>query len=149
MRWMEVKEMPPISIPLMNLSAAACQACPIYVVSQPFVKLPTVVVLACVFLSKMLLWIWATPAHSGQSPSVICFYLVQISFFFSLFPPIFFPLWSCIVVSSSWAIGASRISHKHNRQGHFSQVDFQAIQQDVFRQMADMWQTHVTHVSLH
>lgn len=88
MRWMEEKGTHPISIPLMNLPAAACQACPIYVVSHPFVKLPTVVVLACcVFLSKRLLWMRATPAHSGQSPSVICFYLDQI--IFSLFFPKF------------------------------------------------------------
>lgn len=91
------------------------------------------------------IFMFLLPARSSKSPSVISFYLVQIAPFFSFF----LSLRSCIVVSSSWAVGASRVSHKHYGQAHFSQVDFPAILQDVSRQTADMWQTHVTPVSLH
>lgn len=42
----------PISIPLMNLSAAAFQTCTIYVMTHPFVKLPTAVILSFFMMYK-------------------------------------------------------------------------------------------------
>lgn len=117
----------PISIPLMNPPANAFQPCIIRVMTRPLVKLPTV----CYFISFFFLFfhreqqrgeifVFLLPAHWSTSPSVI-------PFLSSL------PLRSCIVVSSSWAVGASRVSYKHYRQAHFSQVDFPAILQDVSR----------------
>lgn len=46
----------PISVPLMNYPADASQACTIYVMTQPFVKLPTVVILSFLlfFLNNIL-----------------------------------------------------------------------------------------------
>lgn len=64
---------------------------------------------------------FSLPARSGGSSSVISSYLAHI------FSPPFFSLRSCIEVSSSLAVGASRVSHKHCGQAHFSQVASSAI----------------------
>lgn len=64
---------------------------------------------------------FSLPARSGGSSSVISSYLAHI------FSTSFFSLRSCIEVSSSLAVGASRVSHKHSGQAHFSQVAPSAI----------------------
>lgn len=59
---------------------------------------------------------FSLPARSGGSRSVISSYLAHI--FFSSFCS----LRSCIAVSSSLAVGASRVPHQYCGQAHFSQV---------------------------
>lgn len=151
MHWMTENTEHPILIPLMNPSAAAFQACAIYVMTHPFVKLPTVVLLSSFFFmmckSTRYLCVFATCSFKQISPCNLLLSSLDLFRLFLFFS--FFLLRSCIVVSSSWAVQASRVSHKHYRQAHFSQVDSPAILQDVSRQTADMWQIHVAPVSLH
>lgn len=54
------------------------------------------------------------------------FFLCNLLLFSPYFSPPF-SLRSCIEVSSSLAVGTSRVSHKHSGQAHFSQVAPSAI----------------------
>lgn len=99
-----------------------------YVVSHPFVKLPNVVILFCFFMmykSKASLCFCTCLL---KQIFVISFNVSQIFFLFFV---LFSSLRSCIVISSSLAVGVSRVSHKHCGQAHFSQDGFPAFLRDV------------------
>lgn len=75
----------PISIPLMNQPAAAFQACTIYVMTHPFVKLPTVVILSffIMYKSKRRLCVVATCSFKQIS---LCNLLLSSPDLFLFFP---------------------------------------------------------------
>lgn len=139
MHWMREDREHPISVQLMKPPATAFQACTIYNMLWPthlsncqlllFCLLLWCIKIRSIFVFYLFFYFFATCSYKRIALRNL------LLFGPDLFPfpthPFFFSLRSCIVVSSSWAVGASRVSHKHNRQAHFSQVDFPAILQDV------------------
>lgn len=93
-----------------------------YALTQRFVKLPTVVILSffMMYKSKRQLCVFSTCSLRRIS---LCNLLLFSPYIFSSFCS----LKSCIAVSSSLAVGASRVPRKHCGQAHFSQVASSAL----------------------